>query len=209
VTRSTDDEAGLALLAALVLVAAASLAVATLFPIVQAETGVVSAFVERERVRHAAQAALACAIDALRVEPSLSAVLAGGRVAPWSRSTSVLSAPDARVVDLVLELQRLQSRTTARAFRGANTSAWVPWGGAGLDDLLPLPAGGAGPAIAVFVADDGADGDGRPDTDSNAVVVVEAMAFGARRSRGAALATVRRIAAAPARLEVVSIGEGY
>ena len=93
-------------------------------PVVQAETGVVAASVERERVRYAAQGALAVALDSLRVEPSWSAILAGGRQASWSRSTTSLFTPNCRSVTLMMEQQGLQARTGARAFRGADTSWW-------------------------------------------------------------------------------------
>lgn len=208
-TDVTTRDRGFALLAALLLLGAVSLVLASTLPIVQAETGVVSAFVERERVRYAAQGALASVVDALRREPSWDAVLAGGRTAPWSLSTSGLPAPDGRPIDLTLERQRLQARASAQAYRGSNTPVWVTYGGAPLDDLLPGPGGRLAPLIAVFVADDGADGDGVPAIDSNDVLVVQAMAFGVRRSRGAAAATVRRVAPAPARLEVVTVTEGY
>lgn len=208
-TRARENAGGFALLAVLVLLGAVSIVLASTLPIVQAETGVVSAFVERERVRYAAQGALASAIDSLRLEPSWSAVLAGARTATWSRSTSLLQTPDGRTVDLTVERQRLEARASAQAHRGSNTPSWVVWAGAPFDDLLARRGGALAPVVAVFVADDGADADGVPTIDSNDVLVVQAMAFGVRRSRAAVAATVRRIAASPARLEVLTTGEGY
>lgn len=143
----------------------------------------------RAQASSAASAALEAGVAQLAREPAWDAVLDGSRLYPgnggqtidvggWSLDIGGLTAERARV--------------SASSAWGAGAVQWQPYAWGLLDEVVPAFAPARGIYVAVWVADDPADGDGNVQRDANGRVEVRAEAFGPARTRAAVVATVRR-----------------
>lgn len=143
---------------------------------------------------YAADAALETAQDELAQIPDWTAVLSGLVVSRLTDATRQPVAPLSGGLDLVAATALLQAQTDATAAWGANNPRWRLYAWSPLSALWPA----AGPTgllyLAVWVADDVAETDGDPGTDSNGCVRVRAVAYGRRGSRRTVEAVVERVA---------------
>ena len=88
----------------------------------------------------------------------------------------------------------IQAEMDAGSRWGADTPEWQPvWQCHGAGVLERWPSRGATPAVAVWIADD-PEGDGQPLRSANQRLLVTAVARTAGEGRGAASATVSRVA---------------
>jgi hypothetical protein len=196
-----------AVLCALMGLSAVAMSVALLATV---ETRIARVTEARTQVQVTAAAAIEAAFAELALEPDWDAVLSGRRVSTLLAEDRP-SGPGPIVpgwgpLDLGLLTNRLQRRTEARSVWAADTGGWqlylqgVPWQLISGDFISGELVLGEPPRTVtyagVWVADDEADGDGRPEQDANGLVVVRAEAFGSGRAHAVVVATVRRRSAA-------------
>jgi hypothetical protein len=147
----------------------------------------------------------------LRVQPSWPSVLAAG-------SASFVSAAPGRFLDADLappapwdgsrlDLGALTADVAADADTGGGDSqVWRLFESGSLPRLTPDVA--ATPwYLAVWVADDRADGDGDPLADANGILVLMAVAFGPRGARVATTVSAMKtvVAGEPDRVRILTI----
>ena len=133
-------------------------------------------------LREASLAAAHLAIADLRVQPSWSAVLAAGSVPPFAgvpgRALDPAVSPPAPWGGPALDLLALTADVQSAADTGnGDPQVWRLFESGRLDRLVP----GTSPGpwyLAVWVADDWADGDGNPSVDVNGILAIRAVAFG-------------------------------
>jgi hypothetical protein len=146
--------------------------------------------------RTSAEGALEVALRALEDTATWEPVLAGTVRGPIYESAGL------DVAALEAEITR---EWGARLDRGADTPRWSLFAvGPAALWLGPTPAGVPTAALAVWVADDGADGDGDRERDSNGRVMVHAEAIGAMGGRASLTALVERVGSTPGPLRRVA-----
>jgi len=162
-------------------------------------------------LREASLAAVHVAVADLRAQPSWSAILAAGPVAPFSaapgRSIGTSAAPPAPWGGSPLDLQAMTADVEASADTGAgDAQVWRLFECGSLDQLVPGSAAGSW-YVAVWVADDRADEDEDPAVDANGVIALRAVAYGPRGARVATVVSVLKTAVAgqPDRVRVLTI----
>jgi len=162
------------------------------------------------QLREASIAAAHLAVLDLRAQTHWSVVLAPG-LAPLSaapgRATDVTVTPPAPWGGAALDLRQLTADVEAAADTViGDAQVWRLYEYASLSQL----AGGdaAGPCyVAVWVADDIADGDGDPSIDSNGILAVRAVAYGPGNARATTAVSIRKtfVPGGPDRVRVLTI----
>lgn len=165
--------------------------------------GITGWLVGHLRTDVALTAALEDAHTAARVaEAAVQAVaLALAQQADWTTVDALALAPPCpgapavvAPLDEVAERGWIQAEMDAGSRWGTDTPEWQPvWLCHGTGVLGRWPARGATPAVAVWVADD-PEGDGQPLRSVNQRLLVTAVARTVGEARGAASATVSRVA---------------
>lgn len=189
------DERGSVLLAALVGMAALSAIALAVAALASVDTAIAETEQARLTAVAAADAALEGAIASLAAEDDWSAVLVEAR-----RSGLLAASPEPRmagwgVLDRAALTRAVQRRADAQVEWGANRGVWRLYLEGSPGALASRPLDRATPYALVWIADDEADGDGAPLSDSNGMLSVRVEAFGVRRSKAVVLATVRRATA--------------
>lgn len=138
-------------------------------------------------LREAALAAAHLAVADLRIQPAWSAVLAAGSVPERSaapgRAIDPTLAPAAPWGGAPLDLRALTADVQAAADTGVgDPQVWRLYESGSLPSLAPavLPDPWY---LAVWVADDSADGDGNPLVDVNGILAIRAVALGPHQAR--------------------------
>jgi hypothetical protein len=161
-------------------------------------------------LREASLAGVHLAVADLRLRPSWSAVLSPG-TAPFSANPGRAFVPDLTPLapwdGSRLDLVAMTADVQAAADTGVgDPQAWRLFECGWLDALVP--GAGAGPwYVAVWVADDTADGDGNPSTDANGVVLLRGVAYGPRGARVATVVSVMKtvVAGEPDRVRILTV----
>ena len=161
-------------------------------------------------LREASLAAIHLAVADLRRQPSWSAVLSAG-VSPWSgapgRANDTTPIPPAPWGGSPLDLRQLTVDVGAAADTGSgDAQVWRLYESGPLPQLIPGVA--AGPFyLAAWVADDGADGDGDPLTDSNGIVAVRAAAYGPDKAMAVTAVSLRKTSppVGPAEVRILTV----
>lgn len=146
-----------------------------------AETTLARRDYDARSLARAAHGAATLAVADLRALPSWAAVLQPGsppelsalpgRLAP---ATLAPALPWGGALDLRAVTARIQAATDGDTV----PAAWRLYGAASLVSVVPDAARGSPCFLAVWVADDQADGDGDPSADNNGVILVRGAAFG-------------------------------
>lgn len=119
-----------------------------------------------------------------------SVLLAGDRSSAFQDATRRPVTPSRAVVDLDRVTAEVQADTAGTFPLGAGTPVWRLYAWGPLTRLAGLPSSDSGAYVAVWVADDPADGDGVATVDANETIMVHSEAFGfggTRRSSDAVL----------------------
>jgi len=182
--QRSADERGAALVVAILFAALITAVASALITTSTTETLIGAAHKASQETSDAAEAAVERAIGALSALPDWSPVLApppANLLAPFDDGNPVPLAPDGRRLDLSRLATTRQSASNTiygPAVFGADSPQWRLYGHAPLGQLLPPGLAAQKAYLAVWIADDGGDGDGDPAIDANGRVLLYAEAFG-------------------------------
>jgi hypothetical protein len=201
------DERGAALVVALLMAILLGAIGASLITLSNTETLIAATYRHAIETTYGAEAGLERAVHDLATIADWSVVLA----APPANLTSTAMddgtlrprTPGGRTLNLagLTDARQRESDTRDGGDRyRADAPQWRLYGHAPISDLSDsanLLSGAAEPPpiyVIVWVADDGADGDGDPETDANGRILVHAEAYGPAGARRAAEASIERLA---------------
>jgi hypothetical protein len=140
---------------------------------------------------YAADAGLHIALRQLGGIAHWTDVLSGVVTSTFGGGTHQPQLASGQRLDLDAVTSELQAETNSSAVWGADTPVWrlFVWGSLGAVAGLETTC-----YLAVWIADDGADGDGNPSVDSNGQVRLHAEAYASVETRRVVEATVSRAA---------------
>ena len=198
--RRDNREAGAALVTALLIGVLLAGIGAVVITVTTTETLITGAHRHVQEASYAAEAAFERALRDLDGLPNWTVVL----LPPPANTQSTFVdgqlhpiTPDGRQLDvaaLTHERQAESDRRFGPGVFGADSPQWRLFAQAALTDLLPKGAPAQAAYVLVWVADEGADGDGDPTMDSNKCLMVFAEAYGSGGARRAVEAAVGRSA---------------
>ena len=140
---------------------------------------------------YAADAALERAVTELRAAPWTS-VLGGVIRSPVFPASMAPTTPWAAAFDLVAATARLQADSSVVYGTGLNAPAWRVYAAGSFDAMAGGPLPGSPAYLVVWVADDVAETDNDPSSDTNEVVWLRALAANAGGMRTMVHAAVQR-----------------
>jgi hypothetical protein len=195
--RAAND-CGAALIITLLILALIGAIAAALIVTTTTETLISGSHRASHEAFYAADAALERTIAALAAMPDWSPVVAeapGNLVAGFSDGQARPVAPDGGALDLaaLTALRQATSDTVSGpGVYGADSPRWQLFAHTRLQDLIPKDIVSPPAYLLIWVADDGADGDGDAHRDANAAVLLYAEAHGPAGARRAVEAAVMR-----------------
>ena len=195
--RGSSNERGAAVFVALLVMVLLATIGAALVTLTTTDSLIASSQRHGLDASYAAEAALERALHELSSLSDWSAVLAAPPAnvsATFSETASFAMLPDGRRLELeaaTAERQRESDEREGIGSFGADAPRWRLFGHASTERLYGARADSP-LHLVVWVADDGWDGDGDAERDTNGSVVVHAQAFGARGARRAVEAAIRR-----------------
>ena len=151
-------------------------------------------------VELAAGAAIEGVLSEVAAVPDFGALLSGATSSFHDTTRQPVTSSRA-IVDLDQVTSDLQSDASAAFPLGPNTPAWRLFAWGPLTELAGLPPRDSGAYVAVWLADDPADGDGLPSVDANGTIMLHSEAFGYGGTRRGVDAMIAR---APAGVRVLS-----
>lgn len=197
--RRRHGQRGMALVTSVITILILVATVAALVPLAVSERLLTTVSRESAECRYAAEAILAHAISELQARDDWSAALSGAEPAAFVDVDRTPWLTRARQIDLDAVTSSLPLAEPGNW--GSDRPRWqlFAWGPA----RRLAPGVVSSPLyVAAWVADDGRDGDGRPDRDANGRLSLHGVAFGPLGGRRAVVAAVVREAPAPAALRV-------
>jgi len=145
----------------------------------------------------AADAVVEGVITEVGAAPDWTLLLSGATVSAFSEGAHQVTTPSAAPLDLDAMTAELQADAAGTFPLGANTPAWRLFGWGTLATLAGIAPSASSAYVAVWVADDPADGDGSASTDANGVIMLHGEAFGRGGSRASADVVLSRTAGGP------------
>jgi PilX N-terminal len=201
--RPPGCEHGAALLVVLLLTSLVAAIAASLIVHSTADVTLSASYRTGLEVLYAADAGLERAIADLAPLPDWSPLLAAppaNLTAPYSGTGLLFQAPDRRLWPIATLLADRQA--AAPAGLGADTPVWRLYAQMPLAALWPAPAAVPPVGLLVFVADDGADGDGDATVDANGRLLVHVDAYGVLGARRSVEALIERVEPGAVRLAI-------
>ena len=200
------DQRGAALIIALMAMMLLTALGATVFMVSRTETAIANNYRDSQEALYAADAAIERVVQDLLMVPRWNDILANGGsgVAGVTSSFTVgnpassITIPAGGTVTLNTATANLQATTDAENLWGANNPQWRLFAWGPLSELLSTATIDSNMYVAVWVADDPADGaslilpDGNPLLDSNGTLTIRAEAIGVRGTRKTIEVTVAR-----------------
>ena len=198
----SQPERGMALVGALMAMMLLTALGVALMLVSSIETAISAYYRAAQEGLHVADAGIERALQDLLLAPSWTDILAGGVTSSFIGSTTAPTLPDGSTLDLATETARLQREIDSSDLWGSNNPVWRLYAYGPLARLAPTGVGSAA-YVAIWVADDPADGepdaasgDSNPLVDSNGILTLRAKAYGAMGVRRTVEATVLRAPAA-------------
>ncbi len=151
------------------------------------ERSIASTHLRAVQAGYAADAAIRLAIGAVSQAPESAGWPSGGMVPRLESADQVMVIAAGDPVDLNARTVELNRDAARRWPLEADTPQWRLAGWGRLPGMASSPI-----RVAVWVADDVMDGDGRPAEDLNGVLMIRAEAFGSRGAARAVLAHIQR-----------------
>jgi hypothetical protein len=189
------NENGSALLAALLVTILLTTLGASLAFMIVSEAMISGNYRSAQDALYAADAGLERSMADLRGVNDWSVVLAGIAASSFDDGAFFPLMPDGTALDLGQRTAVLQAQSDARyggVAANPNTPGWRLFAHAPVSSLLPSGAITARTYVAVWIADDPADGDGDRLRDANGVVMLRAESYGTAGARRIVEATVGR-----------------
>ena len=187
--RCRRDEQGYALLLVMILAVLVSGFVGAALPLSFTETRAASHARDVVAWKAAAEGALDAVLGSLEPVGSWNDLLAGAVRGPVFVPVGL---------DLAAATAEVERKWGTLLDRGPDTPRWTLVGAGPADHWFGNTAAGVpGATLAVWVADDGADGDGDPFRDNNGRILVHAEALAATGGRASTTALVERSGPAP------------
>ena len=194
-------ERGAALLVAIVLMLVIGAIGAALALASRTETLVADGFRQTRDLLYVAEGAVALAVRDLDAFAALTTALSGATPSSFTDGAAIGAKTLPAGTSVVLccgpgsVTAEVQQRAHAGRDWGANTPQWrmFAWGRA--HDWLPAGRIDSAAYVAVWIADDPADGDGNPAADANGIVELYAQALGWAGGRRVVHASVGRTTA--------------
>jgi hypothetical protein len=196
--RGLDDEAGAALIVALLIALLLGAIGAVLVALANTESALSAAYRHVHEAMNGAEAGAELALHDLAAIGDWSAVVAvppANRTARFVDRTMFPTAPNGQTLDLAALTANRQRESDARdgpGLFGADSPQWRLFAYARLSDLLPRSEPVFPVYLVVWVADDGVDGDGDPAADANGIILIRSEAFGSGGARRVIEAAVGR-----------------
>ena len=195
------SERGTALLLALTLVALVAAIAAAVSIASRTEMLIAAGFRQSRETLYAAEGAVALAIRDLAAVPDWSAVLSGAVASSFTDGAAIggRTLPGGEVVILCCGTASLTGEVQRRAHGGRDwgpdTPQWQIFGWGPVAGWLAPGRVDSATYVAVWVADDSADGDGNPAADANGVIELHAHAIAPGGGRRVVTALIYRPAA--------------
>lgn len=202
-TERAPDDNGVALLLALVTTALLTALAASLVISASTETLISGSYRASQETFYAADAALERAIHELSLLPDWTLVLmapSSNLLASFDDGAGSGRTPGGKPLSFSTLTGERQAESDARGSFGADRPVWRLYAHAPLESILPPGAIAAPAYVLVWLKDDGGDGDGDAEKDSNGIVVVCAEAYGPGGARRRIEASIGRVAPGAARL---------
>ena len=207
--RRIDGEEGIALIIALLATMLLTALGMTLVLMSNTETMISSNYRNSQEALYAADAGTERVVQDLLLIPRWNDILAAGATSKdcgggltvnesatpsgFMDTSTTASIPGSNLtVDLMKATCNLQAGTNGTAIWGADNPSWRLFAWGRMKDLLPNNQIDSQMYLAVWVADDPADGDGDPLSDTNGVLTVHAEAFGPSGTRKTVEVTVAK-----------------
>jgi type II secretory pathway pseudopilin PulG len=202
------DEAGSALVLVLLALSTIGLLAGALVVLTSGEALIALRHREAEEAAAAARALAEVVVSELRQAPDWDLVLSGGS-SSWFHDSAPAWWPDGTPIDPAAETARLQEWSAAtEPWGGAGNPRWLLFALGPVDALLAGQDSASTLHLFAWVADDGADGDGVAERDSNDVIRIRAEARGVSGLLRGVSATLGRVEPAPAPLRRLAWREG-
>jgi hypothetical protein len=192
------DDAGVALLMALLVTLFVSAIGGALVLLASTETRISGGEEWRHQARGVAEVLLERVFQDLLLAPDWTPVLAAGAGATFRDFAGRPRAPSWDPLDLTALTLNVQREADDSNRWGPDGPQWRLYAFGPADKLFaggagaPVPARASAFYVVAWIADDPGEGDGNPGADRNEIVQVRADAFGPMRTRDTVLATVRR-----------------
>ena len=197
-TRLTNQD-GTALIIALMSMMLLTALGAAVVMVTRTETEIANNYRNSQEALYAADAAVERVVQDLLMVPRWNDILAGGVTSSFSDgSPGSISLPGGGRINLVNATTALQTSTDTADMWGPNNPQWRLFAWGPLADLLDGTPIDSTMYVAVWVADDPADGptmgavDGNPLLDSNGTLTLRAEAYGPAGTRKTIELTVAR-----------------
>jgi Tfp pilus assembly protein PilX len=211
--RRAGDERGSALIIALMATMLLTALGLTLVLTSNTETAISANYRNSQEALYAADAAVERVVQDLLLIPRWNDVLTGdSTVSPAcagvssflpkaqtlsafvDTSTTVTLPNTTQQINLLSATCNMQRATNTLDLWGANDPTWRLFAWGSLDSILPNQAIDSSMYVAVWIADDPADGDGNPSMDTNGTLTLHAEAYGPSGTRKVIEVTVARTA---------------
>jgi hypothetical protein len=183
------DERGIALIIALFATILLTALGVALVLVTNTETVITANYRDSQQTLYAADAGIETAMQDLLLEADWNRVLGGAEHSGFFDGASTVTLGDGTTLNVESVKTELQARPN---YWGANGPQWQWYARGFASDLLPGGGLNSNVYLAVFVADDPSETDGKNMLDGNGVLTLHIEAFGPGGSRKALEVTVSR-----------------
>jgi hypothetical protein len=197
-----SGEEGAALIIALMAMMLLTALAAGVVMVSSTETRIADNYKNSQEALYAADAAVERIVQDLLMVPRWNDILGGtGTAGTFSAfidgtAESSKTLPGGGVIKLCCDTEsataELQSETDTADLWGTDNPQWKLFAWGPLSDMLPNSQIDSSMYVAVWIADDPADGDGLPGSDTNGTLTVHAEAYGPSGTRKVVEVTVAR-----------------
>jgi hypothetical protein len=193
-TERIRDERGTALIIALMAMMLLTALGAAVVMVSSTETAISSNYRNGQEALYAADAAVERVMQDLLMIPRWNDILSGTAQSGFvdGGSTTSKTLPGGGVMTLTSATAELQNATDTQNLWGVNNPRWQLFAWGPLGDMLPNNQIDSPMYLAVWVADDPAETDGNPLSDTNGTLTLHAEAYGPSGSRKVVEVTVAR-----------------
>jgi hypothetical protein len=187
-------EEGTALIIALMAVLLLSALGAAVIMVTNTETKISANYKNSQEALYAADAAVERVVQDLLMVPRWNDILTGNATSSFvdGGTGDLISLPGGGEMRITTATAQLQADSNATGMWGANNPQWRPFAWGPISDMLPGNTIDSPMYVAVWIADDPAEADGDPASDTNGTLTLHAEAVGPGGTRKVLEVTVAR-----------------